>query len=956
MSFRWLASSAFRTALGVAVGACLVAVGGCETFFGTGSIERKTDEIARATSKLQPPEQLQSEELEMYRNLTVEPLMKGARLYRLYLNTGDIRDIKADAATRNVDVSFSADVEPGWYRILDKTGQFLGLLNEIKKKADSPLVTTVEGRTEISYVPSMVSPETLVENVKELFPDIHCGNRNGAVVITNPPTDAKTMGNLEYVLEQGDRMDEKRLDGGGQVYYIEVESPEQASYLKRNLDAEILRDPLAVKHLSNALEADGLDSTTVERLKVGITGNQILVWDPLDDPTRRRRDAILAAVNRYCRDFAEGLAAMTEGAGVAPDTFRSRMITQEIDLTPQCYLYRMKAKRPEDQKEFLDQLAGIKGVIVGRGIDDTQQVVLYDELGTAQAAVNRLIDEEDFLGEQLLQDGKSVLYFYTVKSAGQKEIKMVKDAAAGGNAYMYPSLEGLAQALKGALVGANITVTAVDRLNSLVITDPDGSHKKDIEAVLRRLDKRAPMVGLYILVTESFADITEDFTSQVGLSFVPPHAANPRPVPGLALGDVSGGTRLLGSELRSPDRAQIGVVFGIETEHFKAYLDMLRSKGYSVDILRPYLQVANRQIATARSTERIPVQQQTLVGSNVVTTVRYEDVADAVVVRPTVHKDGYVAISVRVETGDTSQPMGPLQVPVITKREINISEVLLREGQTLIIAGILAKRDFGVMRGAPWWLSNWPILGTMFRSKDKEELKREIIVTITPDIIDTQHEMKGIAETLEELARAYYRVKPPEVAPVEAPTLTPEERAAILEKGAHAKPEEREPAPSFEEEARIRELRRSALERPAITPEMPAETVPKRKYWFTPSEGRAEPRGPAYVPAPKKAVNIFGDQLYRHPTPTTTPEVIKPQDLPAEEKAPGPAVVPPELLGEPAPPAPTGETPAPPAEGTTTAPPEETARATEQSAPAVETAPAEPTTNPEPEISPESEP
>jgi len=937
MPIRRYSVSALRALAMAVAGVCLAILAGCETFFSTGSIERQVDDIMESRSPLDLPEEPPTKELEMYRSLTVEPLIKGARLYRFYLNTGDIELLKAEAYSKGLDVSFSADVEPGWYWVLDKSGQWWALLNEMKKNVDAPLVTTAEGKTELSYVPSLTPAEELIGSVKERFPDLQCRQKNGAVVITNPPQDPKIAGNISYILEQNDRISEKLLEGGGQVYYVDAASPEEAGYIKRSLDAEILRDPLSAMYLTGALEAAGLDSASVERLKVGIVGVQVLVWDSVDDPTRRRREAILDSVNAYCRDFQKGLAELTEGVEHSAADFVPRWITQEIDLRPQSYTYEMKAKRPEDQKELLDALARIKGIAIGRSMDNTQQLVLYDELGTAQAAVNRLVDDRDFLGEHPQQDGKTVVYFYTVKSAGQADVAFNKKA------YPYPTLKGLADALTAAVgAGTGIKVTPVERLNLLVINDStNGSHKKDIEAVLRMLDKRTPMIGLNILITESFADITQDFTSQVGITAVPPYTTNPRPVSGSEFGHVIWGTRLLGAEARSPERAEMGVVFGVQTEHLKAYVDVLRSKGYSVDILRPYLQVANRAAATVLTQEEVPINVQLLVGSNIVNTIQYKIVVDSVSVRPTIYKDGYVGLSIHVETGDAAQPQGPVQAPIITKREIDISEVLVKEGQTLIIAGILSKRDFGVMRGGPWWLSDWPIVGTLFRSKDKEEIKREIIITITPTIIDTQQEMKGIAETLEELARAYYRLRPPEVAPVAAPSITAEERKLMEKKGVHAVvPERLAVQPPFDEEALMRELRRPGAEEPIVAPTVPEQKPARREYWFPSFGGRTERETPTYTPPPRERGSIFGEQLYRRPPPAPAPEVIKPVEPVAPVEPSGPLFPPREHQDE-------------PVIGPAAPPVEAEPAPSENASPPVEPAPSGP--SPQPETGPQAE-
>lgn len=75
------------------------------------------------------------------------------------------------------------------------------------------------------------------------------------------------------------------------------------------------------------------------------------------------------------------------------------------------------------------------------------------------------------------------------------------------------------------------------------------------------------------------------------------------------------------------------------------------------------------------------------------------------------------------------------QIALLNKRQLNSGEIRLRDGQTLILAGIIQDEDRTTVTKVPI-LGDLPIIGSLFRSTDRQNIRREVIVLLTPNVLD----------------------------------------------------------------------------------------------------------------------------------------------------------------------------------------------------------------------------
>jgi type IV pilus assembly protein PilQ len=73
------------------------------------------------------------------------------------------------------------------------------------------------------------------------------------------------------------------------------------------------------------------------------------------------------------------------------------------------------------------------------------------------------------------------------------------------------------------------------------------------------------------------------------------------------------------------------------------------------------------------------------------------------------------------------------QVPSIDNREAT-TEVLVRDGETLVIGGIYEGTTSEVSQGIPW-LMKIPILGWLFKNQEVQSIRNELLIFVTPTIV-----------------------------------------------------------------------------------------------------------------------------------------------------------------------------------------------------------------------------
>ena len=99
--------------------------------------------------------------------------------------------------------------------------------------------------------------------------------------------------------------------------------------------------------------------------------------------------------------------------------------------------------------------------------------------------------------------------------------------------------------------------------------------------------------------------------------------------------------------------------------------------------------------------------------------------------------NGFVSLSVApaVSAPIASQNTGAGQIVLVSERSLTSGVIRLRDGQTLILSGIIQDQDRTTVSKLPI-LGDIPLLGSLFRRTNRENTRNEVIVLLTPQVLD----------------------------------------------------------------------------------------------------------------------------------------------------------------------------------------------------------------------------
>lgn len=101
--------------------------------------------------------------------------------------------------------------------------------------------------------------------------------------------------------------------------------------------------------------------------------------------------------------------------------------------------------------------------------------------------------------------------------------------------------------------------------------------------------------------------------------------------------------------------------------------------------------------------------------------------------------NGFITMSVAPEVSSpgasVSDSDGNLVRQLINRRRLETGNVRLRDGQTLILTGIIQEQDRSTVTKVPI-LGDLPIIGSLFRQRRSQKDRSEVVVLVTPQVID----------------------------------------------------------------------------------------------------------------------------------------------------------------------------------------------------------------------------
>ncbi len=175
---------------------------------------------------------------------------------------------------------------------------------------------------------------------------------------------------------------------------------------------------------------------------------------------------------------------------------------------------------------------------------------------------------------------------------------------------------------------------------------------------------------------------------------------------------------------------------------FDVILKLLQTLGETRIISDPKLAVTNNQEAKIHIGQRQAYVTTTTTtgsggtGNTISEQVNFVDVGVMLYVVPSINYDGYVTMKVKAEVNsvlDTLTTPTGNKIPIIDT-SLAETNVMIKEGSTIIIGGLRKERDVDVNKQIPI-LGKIPLIGRLFSEKSKTREFTDLLIILTPKMI-----------------------------------------------------------------------------------------------------------------------------------------------------------------------------------------------------------------------------
>lgn len=370
-------------------------------------------------------------------------------------------------------------------------------------------------------------------------------------------------------------------------------------------------------------------------------------------------------------------------------------------------------------------------------------------------------------------DGASNLYVYSVKNIKADDLAgYLNDVFGGGGGRstsrkasggsVTPGQEGREVSSSGASnagsslrrsssSGGNddIHISAIEDSNQLLIKAGVSDYEKILSAI-----KRLDIEPLQVLVELKIIEVSLNDEVSHGMELLFGDAAN---------GDTENKSWPYNFSTNSATINSSGIRYRFLGTEAEANLRMLEKAGRVALLSTPSMLVLNNKNATINVGDQIPI---TNVGSlnntgnttGTITNTRYIQTGVQVDITPRVNPGGLVYMEVSQDVSAPGTPDTEGGQPPISTRALN-TEIAVQSGNTIVMGGLIQENDTFSRAGVPV-LSRIPVLGNLFGSKSSIGNRTELMLLITPTVIENPEQARRVTEEYAKKFKGLQPIKP----------------------------------------------------------------------------------------------------------------------------------------------------------------------------------------------------
>jgi len=297
----------------------------------------------------------------------------------------------------------------------------------------------------------------------------------------------------------------------------------------------------------------------------------------------------------------------------------------------------------------------------------------------------------------------------------------------------------------GTLMG-EINITPDEMRNALIIEAIPSDHRI-IEEILRQID----ILPRQVLIEATIAEIKIDSSTALGMQWA------------FGKGAAEAGTGSFAAAINKvvgtgADAALSGLTYSIGvTDKWFAAINALASEGKVNVLSSPHVLASDSKEAKIDVSREVPVATgQTTVASGATvseTSIEYRDTGVILYVTPHINTGGMVTMDISEEVSELEKEVevAGQKYPSFFKRTVKTT-LTVKHGQTIVIGGLIRDKEEEDITGVPC-LIKIPVLRYMFGQWSKSVEKIELIVLITPYVIDDLDDVDAVTQEFKQKVR-----------------------------------------------------------------------------------------------------------------------------------------------------------------------------------------------------------
>ncbi len=320
--------------------------------------------------------------------------------------------------------------------------------------------------------------------------------------------------------------------------------------------------------------------------------------------------------------------------------------------------------------------------------------------------------------------------------------------------------EGAEAALARELTG-KVSVMADPATNALIIMASPQDYQS-LARVIKKLDRRPRQVFVEAMITEVSIDKALELGNRwrmtaekggepvvIGGVGTVDSSAIESIISGLAGFSIGG----MGNFLSVPVTASDGSVYELTAPGFAALFSLSQFRDVVNVLSTPQILTSDNTEAEIVVGENVPFlskfeRESTTTGQPLIQSIERKDVGITLRIKPKISEGGYVKLDIYQEISAISSTTVSGASDLITTKRSASTNVVVKDNQTVVIGGLIQDRETHNITKVPF-LGDLPLLGWLFKFRTKQKQKTNILVFITPHIIDDFDGLDRIKERKE---------------------------------------------------------------------------------------------------------------------------------------------------------------------------------------------------------------